>query len=137
MRDGFTAHGFRLATAGPTPRGPAILEAFPHIAVLALLGATRRVPYKVARSGQYWPDVPGDVRRARIRHRWASILAALRRRIDLSWRLPRTFGSFALMKRYEDALDAIVCAWLAIEYLDGRAEALGDATAAIWAPREA
>jgi hypothetical protein len=38
------------------------------------------------------------------------------------------------MKRYEDALDAILCAWVAIEFLEGNAEPLGDEQAAIWTP---
>ncbi len=34
------------------------------------------------------------------------------------------------MKRYEDALDAIVCAWVGIEFLRECAYPLGDETAA-------
>jgi predicted RNase H-like nuclease len=38
------------------------------------------------------------------------------------------------LKRYEDALDALVCAWVGAKYLLGEAVAYGDGTAAIWVP---
>jgi predicted RNase H-like nuclease len=40
--------------------------------------------------------------------------------------------SFAELKRYEDGLDALLCAWVGIKYLDGDVVAYGDDTAAIW-----
>ena len=38
------------------------------------------------------------------------------------------------LKAYEDALDAIVCASVAICALDGRAPPFGDEASAIWIP---
>lgn len=38
------------------------------------------------------------------------------------------------LKPLEDSLDALVCAWVAMEHLRGRTCALGDSTAAIWCP---
>jgi len=38
------------------------------------------------------------------------------------------------LKAYEDALDAIVCAWVAICALEGRAAPFGDDASAIWIP---
>ena len=38
------------------------------------------------------------------------------------------------LKAYEDALDAIVCAWIAICALEARAVPFGDETSAIWIP---
>lgn len=38
------------------------------------------------------------------------------------------------LKRYEDSLDALVCAWAGAKYLEGAAMPYGDATAAIWVP---
>jgi hypothetical protein len=38
------------------------------------------------------------------------------------------------IKRHEDALDALVSAWVATEFLGGRARAYGDADVAIWTP---
>ena len=38
------------------------------------------------------------------------------------------------VKAYEDALDAIICAWVAICVLEGRARPFGDENSAIWIP---
>ncbi len=38
------------------------------------------------------------------------------------------------VKAYEDALDAVVCAWVAICVLEGRARLFGDENSAIWIP---
>lgn len=43
-------------------------------------------------------------------------------------------GSLASLKKYEDALDALVCAWSGMCFLEGTAHAYGDATAAVWIP---
>ena len=40
------------------------------------------------------------------------------------------------LKRCEDALDALVCAWVGAEFLAGRTTGLGDDTAAIWCPSD-
>jgi predicted RNase H-like nuclease len=40
----------------------------------------------------------------------------------------------ARLKGVEDALDAIVCAWIGAEVMRGRAQPYGDETAAIWVP---
>ena len=52
--------------------------------------------------------------------------------------LPETgvVKSLAALKRYEDSLDALVCAWVGVEYLAGRAVPLGDDDAAIWCPED-
>jgi predicted RNase H-like nuclease len=42
--------------------------------------------------------------------------------------------SLAHLKRYEDALDALVCAWVGVCALNGSARAYGDDAAAIWVP---
>jgi predicted RNase H-like nuclease len=99
-----------------------------------LLKAPRRVAYKVSRSRRYWPDETPAGRRERLLEAWHTILAALQQRIEVPLELPSSFASFSEMKRYEDALDAILCAWVAIEFLKGNAEALGDEQAAIWTP---
>lgn len=134
VRQGFERQGFHLATVGSEDR-PAILEVYPHTALLSLLHAGFRVPYKVSKSGRYWPGKPVSARCARLLEQWRRILAALRKVMSIDFDLPRSFESLAGMKRYEDALDAVVCAWVAIEFLAGRADPLGDGEAAIWTPR--
>jgi predicted RNase H-like nuclease len=133
IRDGFAASGFRLATRPSSPR-PALLEVYPHPALLSLTGAEERLRYKVSRSGRYWPDAPAASRRERLVAQWDAILRHLRRRVSLDLELPRAFATFAAMKRYEDAIDAVVCAWVAIRFLDGEARPFGDDDAAIWCP---
>ncbi len=131
--DGFAASGFRLATSATAVR-PAILEVYPHTALLALVGARERVKYKVSKSRRYWPGDPPVTRRERLVTQWDAILDHLRRHMSLDLDLPRSFSTFAAMKRYEDAIDAAVCAWVAIEFLEGRAQPFGNADAAIWCP---
>ena len=100
------------------------------MAVRKLLGADYRVPYKLARAAQYWPERTPEARRRAITGKWRTIRRAIGERIaGVAMRVP----SRGPLKKYEDALDAVVCAWAGIEYLDGRALAHGDDTAAVWA----
>jgi hypothetical protein len=46
---------------------------------------------------------------------------------------PETW-KFVALRRFEDAIDALVCAWMAAEFWSGRARAVGDANAPIWIP---
>jgi predicted RNase H-like nuclease len=66
-------------------------------------------------------------RRRRILKEWDRIISRLSRNIDgIVLPLPSTSAKGSL-KRYEDALDALICAWVGIEYLEGRAVPYGDA----------
>jgi len=49
---------------------------------------------------------------------------------------PTTVKSLSALKRYADALDALVCAWVGIEYLAGCNVPLGNDDAAIWCPAD-
>jgi predicted RNase H-like nuclease len=132
MHAGFAARGYRLATTKPV-RGRAMLEVFPHAAVIQLMGADYRVPYKLARASKYWPEKSADERRRAIVSAWRTIRRALARDIDgVELRVPAR-GPMAQLKRYEDALDAVVCAWVGIQYAGGKARAYGDETSAVWA----
>jgi predicted RNase H-like nuclease len=134
MRLGFGRHGYRVATARTPPGTPHVLvEAFPHAAAIVLAGAEYRVPYKLSRIAQYWPaHVPARRRRALLAQ-WTTLRRALAVTIrGGQLRIP-SGGPLAQLKRYEDALDALICAWIGIEYLAGRLRAHGDATAAVWA----
>jgi predicted RNase H-like nuclease len=133
VRRGFEACGFRLVTRTPVC-APAVLEVYPHTALLSLLSAPERVPYKVAKSSAYSPGASPRERRQDLLRTWRKILAALREHVSFELDLPRDFTTFSAMKRYEDTLDALVCAWVAIEALAGEAFPLGDDFAAIWTP---
>ena len=51
--------------------------------------------------------------------------------------LPPSGGiaTLAALKRYEDALDALICAWVGVEFLEGTVSAFGDGSSTIWVPR--
>lgn len=139
--DGFAAAGFQLATAATPARAfDRLIEVYPHPAVLRLLDAGYRVPYKSAGASRYWRReralTPVE-RRQRLLATHHTILRALQQRIQaIGLELPSNAADVSLagLKRYEDALDALICAWVGMEYLAGRAKAYGDGTAAIWVP---
>lgn len=132
--DLMAAHGFEIADANTECGTPTrLLEVYPHPALLGLLGVPYRFPYKVSKSRKLWPGTPVDVRIQLLLAAFDRILAALKVHIDdIDLVLPTaiTVPSVSHLKRYEDALDALVSAWVGIEYLEGRAQAYGDATAA-------
>jgi predicted RNase H-like nuclease len=135
LHRGFAESGFRLATTAPRRGRRHLLEVYPHTALLALTGSSYRLPYKLARSRRYWPEATPGVRRERLLAEWTRILGALRGVISgVELPLPREAPAHRFMKRCEDALDALACAWVGIEFLAGRARALGDPRAAIWSP---
>jgi predicted RNase H-like nuclease len=134
MRVGFGRHGYRVAGSKTPPGTPGVLiEVFPHAAAIALADASYRVPYKLSRAAQYWPDKTPLGRRRSLLAQWAVLRRALSQRIvGGALRIPGA-GPLAALKRYEDALDALICGWIGIEYLAGRVHPHGDATAAVWA----
>jgi predicted RNase H-like nuclease len=101
------------------------------------LGAFQRLPYKASKVGKYWPAASVQGRRTNLYRQWSEIAARLESRIaGVEAVLPRlelTARAWEI-KAYEDTLDAIVCAWVAICALEGRATAFGDGDAAIWIP---
>ena len=50
---------------------------------------------------------------------------------------PEQVSALAALKPLEDSLDALVCAWVGMEHLQGRTRGLGDSSAAIWCPEHA
>ena len=135
LTKGFATLGHHVAAVGDSVEA-ALLEVYPHPALLALLGASRRVPYKVSRSGKYWPGTSTAERVGLLLREFRQIHSTLGSRIaNVDVPLPRTVPSLSSLKRFEDGLDALISAWVGIECLEGRGEAFGDSTAAIWCPR--
>lgn len=135
LHEGFSAAGFRLAT-NIRLTVPSLIEVYPHVALLGLTGESRRLPYKSAKTASYWKGQPLAVRKHRLIAEWRKILDFLRRdidNIDLPLPAPGTH-SLQSLKSHEDALDGLICAWVAIQYLNNNAVALGDAHSAIWVP---
>ena len=140
ISDSLSAAGYELATTATlSPGDRQFLEVYPHPALLSLLRRPRRVPYKVSKSSRYWPGepVPGRIRNLLVE--FTAIRDALAHVFDgLSLGLPDpgTVKSLLVLKRLEDALDALVCAWVGVEYLAGRTVPLGNDDAAIWCPAD-
>ena len=139
LRADFAAHGYPLHTSGSDPAAPALIECYPHVALLALLKREKRVPYKVSRSGKYWKDeqLTRHERIERLLDQFQRIKAGLDQHIRGIQEFipePSEVKTLASLKSVEDRLDGLICAWIGIEHLEGRTVGLGDDTAAIWVP---
>lgn len=137
LRAEFEALGFPLLTQSVS--SPGLAEVYPHPALVELTGANERLKYKVSRAGSYWKqEKPSpEERRNRIITEWRRITLALETQLSgVGAHLPHvTAGSTGReLKAFEDTLDAIICCWIGICILEGRANAYGDATSAIWVP---
>jgi predicted RNase H-like nuclease len=99
----------------------------------------RRVEYKVSKARRYWPSFTVPQRVDALLKEYAAICGAIESAFG-PLKIPLPAGgavqTLASVKRYEDVLDALVCAWVGVEFLAGRTIALGDHTAAIWCPRD-
>lgn len=136
----FGAAGYCLATSTISePVTPCLIEVYPHPALLSLMKRAQRVPYKVSKSRRYWPEFTVRQRIAALVKEFKDIRDALTDMFGpVAVPLPQTgdVESLSFLKRYEDALDALVCAWVGVQFLLGRSVPLGDKTAAIWCPRD-
>lgn len=132
--------GFVIATNSEavSENGVAI-EVYPHASLIRLMRRRPHNPirYKHGRTTRYWPGKSLSDRKKKLRKQYDKILGRLagvvsdvRENIDCDKDMP-TLTSF---KPYEDALDALICAWTGTRYLAGQAEAYGDSEAVIWIP---
>lgn len=138
LREGFAGIGYPLATARIST--PALIEVYPHPALVELTGAERRLPYKAGKVRAYWPALAPAARRERLFEVWSEIVSALDAEIAGvrdALTLPPAGAAGQTLKAFEDQLDAVVCAWSGLCALEGRARPYGDATAAIWIPQPA
>lgn len=136
LRGSFQKLGYSLATVQPSV--PALIEVYPHPALVELMTAPRRLPYKQSRVASYWPTELPSARRERLLEVWQSIVRSLDRKIaGVANLLPILSGMSKAyqLKAFEDMLDAVICCWVGTCVLDGRATAFGDETSAIWIPR--
>lgn len=135
----FEAAGFPLVTER-TASEPALIEVYPHVALLGLMNVAQRLPYKVSKSRKYWPEVSAAERKVLLVEQWRAILDRLAKEIDgIDLALPEApeTAKGSELKAIEDALDAVVCAWVGACFLSGDAVPLGGDDCAIWAPRSA
>jgi predicted RNase H-like nuclease len=136
LRADFDRAGFPLCTAQGL-RTPGVMEVYPHAALLALSGDRVRLTYKAGKTTKYWPGAAPPERRARLIEVWRRIVARLETQIaGVAEALPPPSVECKgrALKAYEDQLDAVVCAYVAIRALDGQAKAYGDERSAIWVP---
>jgi predicted RNase H-like nuclease len=139
LREDFEKAGFPLCTAQGL-RSPGAMEVYPHAALLALSGDKLRLTYKAGKTTTYWRGVSLPDRRARLCEVWRRIVGLLEAEISgiadaLPVPSPGTRGR--ALKDYEDRLDAVICAYVAIRALDGAAKPYGDEGSAIWVPNPA
>ena len=131
--------GVRLATTTePQPDGLCAIEVYTHPALLALLGSDYRVPYKVSKCLKYWPRTSKKERITKLLIEFEKIkfaLVKIFRSVPIELPHPRETETLAALKRYEDALDALVCAWVGMHFAHGLATPYGDDSAAIWVPK--
>jgi len=138
LSQAFSESGYALATmATQAPTCLRLVEVYPHTALLALTNSTYRLPYKVSKSGRYWPNTPIQTRIANLLAVFQGILTSLNQcitRIPLV--LPQTaqVRHLSQLKRYEDAIDALICCWVGVKYLSAQIIPRGDNSAAIWNP---
>lgn len=132
---GFADCGHRLLVTEIQP--PGLIEVYPHPALVELAGASERLPYKASKMRNYWPSLTPLERRFRLCRQWNEIVTLLEREISgvaVAMGQPDAESTGMAMKAYEDKLDAVVCAWVAICALNGQAKPFGDFDSAIWIP---
>ena len=139
LRKELAAVDYRLKTSSMLSPLRSLIEVYPHPALLSLLEREERVRYKVSKSRKYWrvESVPTRIRN--LLSEFTAIYTALTQKLgSLPFILPNSqdIKHLSSLKRYEDALDALVCAWVGIEHLHGRTTPLGDETSAIWCPTD-
>ncbi|NJD36726.1 MAG: DUF429 domain-containing protein [Geobacter sp.] len=133
----FAKCGYTLAVAQNTPfaRGHHLVEVYPHPALLALLNSPYRVPYKMHKTKSYWAGFQIPERISKLLDVYRSINTALCNVLgDTGLQIPDNVATLSALKPYEDALDALICAWVGICCLEGKAKAYGDHQSAIWVP---
>ena len=139
LRTDLESLGYPLWTVGRARAAgtPGLIEVYPHPALVELTKAEERLPYKVGKTKSYWKTLSLSQRREKLLAVWAHIVTKLAARVSgletLLSDIPRE-GSLAALKSWEDKLDAVICGWVGACVLEGRAEAHGDADAAIWVP---
>jgi predicted RNase H-like nuclease len=115
-----------------------MIEVYPHPALIELAAAERRLPYKAQNINKYWPELHPLERRLRLFEQWSVIVDLLDDKIaGVANALPpiRRDATRATVKACEDALDAVICAWVGICALEGAAVPFGDEDSSIWIPR--
>lgn len=133
--------GYAWHTQGKVRRAARVfIETYPHPAIIELMQLRMRLAYKTSRVSQYWPEAKSRTRWLRLCKNLDALRRALADEIDGLENLIPTAkillknGNKARLKHLEDALDAVVCAWIGHQFWRGNALAYGNEQAAIWLP---
>lgn len=135
LRESFERAGYPLRTDDCEGRG--LIEVYPHPALLELAGAKERLTYKAAKVRNYWPSLLPVERRMNLYRQWTQIVALLECEVaGVTGAFPEleVAATGQQAKAFEDSLDAVICAWIGVCVLEGRAVAFGDQDSAIWIP---
>ena len=135
LKEGFGEAGYPLQTQSIST--PGLIEVYPHPALVELAGAPERLRYKVSKARGYWPKSDAAERKKLLLREWTGIITRLETQITgVASALPTLPADArgAELKAFEDMLDAVVCAWVAICALEERATPFGDQNSAIWVP---
>lgn len=136
LQRSFEASGFELCTS--EIRSQALIEVYPHPALVELAQASGRLPYKLSKARAYWPALSPAARRQRLLEMWESIIDLLDNEIDgvaAMLLLPSATSPGWQLKAFEDTLDAVICAWVGACALEGGCTPFGDQEATIWIPK--
>ena len=115
LRADFAALGYPLNTNGSEQSAPALIECYPHVALLALLKRDYRVPYKVSRSGRYWKaeKLTCSERIERLLEQFQALKTVLNKHVSgIPDFIPAPYevSTLASLKPVEDMLDGLICA---------------------------
>lgn len=136
----FREAGFRLVTKPGAYAGRSLIEVNPDVALLTLLGRSRGPRYKALNTRAYWPGLSPRARAQLLLQEWRSILWRLgkhARAVDLPLPTFAEQSSFVRLQRYQDAIEALACAWMGTQFLAGTLRPIGDDAAAVWIPLSA
>jgi len=123
-------HGYEIGVSRPLP-ARAVVEVYPHTALLEIKRLSRRLPYKASRSASYWPGVPLLERVERLLETYRDLWAVLN-----GGDFPDVGQNPILsrLKSVEDLIDALVCLHAGRQVCTGGYQPYGDEMAAIWNP---
>jgi predicted RNase H-like nuclease len=135
LKGEFELAGYPLQTTAISP--PGLIEVYPHPALVELAKAQERLPYKAFKLRTYWPAADAATRKVCLFQQSERIATLLDGQIkgvrSALPQLPPDARGIEI-KAHEDMLDAVVCAWVAICALEGRAKPFGNECSAIWIP---
>ena len=138
------AAGFRAVTTPGASPARSLIEVDPCAAVMALTARVRPVQYKASNTQTYWPGLSRAARFHLLVQQWRSILWRLGKQArGIEVPLPRSpeHWNFSRLRRFEDAINALACAWMATEFLTGtvrcerKRHEKQDAGCPAWGPR--